>query len=69
MPEHIPINICSKTERESSSSDFTNLIPEYNEYTKKMEPHYDTEETENITKLKTIKSTNGVIELDYNAAV
>ena len=38
----------------------------YNEYTKKMEPHYDTEETENITKLKTIKSTNGVIELDYN---
>ena len=38
----------------------------YNEYTKKMEPHYDTEETENTTKFKTIKSTNGVIELDYN---
>ena len=38
----------------------------YNEYTKKMEPHYDTEDTENIIKLKTIKSTNGVIELDYS---
>ena len=38
----------------------------YNEYTKKMEPHYDTEEKENTTKLKTIKSTNGVIEIDYS---
>ena len=39
---------------------------EYNEYTKQMEPHYDRVEDENKTKLKTIKSTNGVIEVDYN---
>ncbi len=39
---------------------------ELNEYTKQMEPHYDRVEDENKTKLKTIKSTNGVIEVDYN---
>ena len=38
----------------------------YNEYTKKMEPHYETKDTENKTKLKTIKSTNGIIEIDYS---
>lgn len=39
---------------------------EYNEYTKQMEPHYDRVENKNKIKLKTIKSTNGVIEVDYN---
>ena len=39
---------------------------ELNEYTKQMEPHYETVEDENKTKLKTIKSTSGIIEVDYN---
>jgi len=39
---------------------------EYNEYTKQMEPHYDSVQDENKTKLETIKSTNGMIEIDYN---
>ena len=39
---------------------------ELNEYTKQMEPHYDRIENEYKTKLKTIKSTNGIIEVDYN---
>ena len=49
--------------------DITTLVQngeEYNEYKKQMEPHYDRIRNENKTKLKTIKSTNGVIEVDYN---
>lgn len=38
----------------------------YNEYTKQMEPHYDRTQDENKTKLKTIKSKNGIIEFDYS---
>lgn len=39
---------------------------QYNEYTKQMEPTYDKVMSENRTKLKTVKSKNGIIEFDKN---
>ncbi len=39
---------------------------EYNEYTKQMEPTYEKVRSDNRTKLRTIKSKNGVIEFDKN---
>ena len=38
----------------------------YDEYTKQMVPHYDRVEKENRTKLKNIRSKNGVIEFNFN---
>ena len=35
----------------------------YNEYTKKMEPEYEYIDSENISKIKTVQSTNGVVEV------